>query len=141
MLGAEPPPPWLATDWLLGQFHGERARALRGYIDFVRAGVGLPSLWKGLRDQIILGSETFVERAKQALPAGRDLREVPRVQRRPRAKPIADYLAIPDRRQGMVAAYRAGGYTMQQIADTFGVHYATVSWAVRAAERSALTET
>jgi hypothetical protein len=30
----------------------------------------------------------------------------------------------------MVAAYATGDYTMQQIADYFGVHYATVSRAV-----------
>lgn len=35
----------------------------------------------------------------------------------------------------MALAYRSGGYTMRQIADAFGVHYATVSRAVRAAEQ------
>jgi len=40
-----------------------------------------------------------------------------------------------DRKRGMAEAYRTGDYTMQQIADAFGVHYATVSRAVRAAEQ------
>ena len=32
------------------------------FIDFVRAGVGLPSVWEGLRGQIYLGSDAFVQR-------------------------------------------------------------------------------
>jgi putative transposase len=61
-------------------------------------------------------------------------REVPRIQWRLLAKPLAYYLRLPDRRKAVALAYRAGGYTMQQIADAFGVHYATVSRTVRAAE-------
>jgi putative transposase len=37
---------------------------------------------------------------------------------------------------GMTAAYATGDYTMQQIADAFGVHYATVSRAVNTRVRS-----
>ena len=32
------------------------------YIDFVRAGVGLPSIWDHLTGQIYLGGEAFVQR-------------------------------------------------------------------------------
>lgn len=48
------------------------------------------------------------------------------------------YHVIPrgDRREAMALAYRAGGDTMPQIADAFGVHYATVSRAVRTAGRA-----
>jgi transposase len=35
----------------------------------------------------------------------------------------------------MPAAYASGDYSMQQIAMTFGVHYATVSRAVGSVER------
>jgi len=31
----------------------------------------------------------------------------------------------------MVAAYRSGGYSIKEIGDAFGAHYATVSRAVR----------
>jgi putative transposase len=136
MTGCENPLPWLETDWLLAQFGLGRARAIRGYIDFVQAGAGLPSVWDGLRDQVFLGSEAFVERLKRQLPKERDLREVPRVRRRPPPKPLAYFLRMRDRRQAMARAYRSGGYTMQQIADAFGVHYATVSRAVHAVERT-----
>lgn len=131
MMGQVDAPPWLETDWLLGQFGRHRRQAVGRYRDFVRAGVGLDSIWSGLTGQVFLGSEAFAEEAKRALPKDQDLREVPRAQRRPIAKPLTDYLALEDKRQGMARAYRSGDYTMQAIGDAFGVHYSTVSRAVR----------
>jgi putative transposase len=47
------------------------------------------------------------------------------------AKPIAVYSdGIADRKEAMRTAYATGDYTLQQIAEAFGVHYATVSRAV-----------
>lgn len=37
-------PEGLHTDWILGQFSQFRGKAIRGYIDFVRAGIGQPGL-------------------------------------------------------------------------------------------------
>ncbi|WP_434148396.1 transposase [Methylocaldum gracile subsp. desertum] len=48
MVGLAPSPAWLQTHWLLGPFGRQRKRAIVGYIDFVRAGVGLPSIWDHL---------------------------------------------------------------------------------------------
>jgi len=63
------------------------------------------------------------------------LREVPRAQRRALAKPLADFARrYPDRHEAMARAFQAGVYTMQEIAEHFGVHYATVSRAVRRLE-------
>lgn len=128
-------PSWLETDWLLSQFGRRRKRAIAKYKDFVRAGVGLPSVWMDLRDQIFLGGEQFVERAKGLLPKDVDLREVPRLQHRAKPRPLESYLRDIDPRRAMAEAYRSGGYTMREIADAFGVHYATVSRAIRAVER------
>jgi len=123
-------PPWLEVDWLLGQFGRQRATAVAQFKDFVRAGVGLPSVWESLRGQIYLGSDAFVQRM-QAL-VDQTLAEVPRTQRRPIAQPLAQYLAAHvDRKAGMAAAYASGDYTLQAVADAFGVHYATVSRAVK----------
>ncbi|WP_280139853.1 hypothetical protein [Nitrosomonas communis] len=40
------------TDWVLGQFGNQRKLAMAAYVDFVRAGVGLLSIWDGLHRQI-----------------------------------------------------------------------------------------
>ncbi len=134
-IGQEPAPPWLGTDWLLGQFHRQRRWAVPRYVNFVRAGVGLPSICGNLSQQIFLGSEKFIEKAKRGISSQGNLRQVPKVQRRPAANPLVTYVDMGDRKREMFDAYRTGDCTMQQIADTFGVHYATVSRAVRAAER------
>lgn len=134
MIGTETAPEWLQTDWILGQFASQRGRAIKRYIDFVRAGVGLPGLWDKLRGQVYLGGDAFLARM-QKLAAKAAIGEIPRAQRRPLAKPLSDYRDRPvGARKGMAAAYATGDYTMQEIADCFGVHYATVSRAVRQSE-------
>lgn len=136
MIGAVAPPPWLQTNWILGQFGERRDSARAGYKNFVRAGVGLPSVWDGLQGQIFLGGEEFVARMQSKLAPELSLEEIPRAQRRPVAKPLAHYLAeyADDPRRGMALAYLSGDYAMKSIAKTFGVHYATVSRAVKAHE-------
>lgn len=74
-------------DWVLGQFGRSRARAREGYADYVAAGVGERSIWGGLRHQVFLGSERFAERHADSGKRSEALREAPRAQRRPLAKP------------------------------------------------------
>jgi len=132
MIGSAPAPAWLETDWLLGQFGEERSVAQAGYAAFVRQGIGLPSVWEDLRHQVFLGSEGFVARHCSASKPLERQREVPRAQRRPLAQPLADLARrYPDRREAMARAFQTGVYTMQEVADFFGVHYSTVSRAVR----------
>ena len=59
--------------------------------------------------------------------------EIPHAQRRALAKSLAFYREeFSDEKLGMAAAYATGDYTLQAIADTFGVHYSTVSRAIKA---------
>lgn len=140
MMGQEPSPPWLQTDWVLGQFGQDRAQAVARYRDFVRAGVGLPSLWDKLRGQIYLGSDDFLAKLQSRNSA--HIAEVARAQTRPLAKPLPHYMqSYSNRRLGMAAAYASGDYTMQAIAQAFGVHYATVSRAVKTMEASPPSDT
>ncbi|MGB9094011.1 MAG: hypothetical protein WCB93_07840 [Gallionella sp.] len=134
MTGRQVAPDWLETDWILGQFSAQRRHAIKLYVDFVRAGVGLPSIWDQLSGQVYLGSEAFIN-GMQHLTDKIAIGEIPRAQRRPLAKPLSHYQAkYHDPRAAMVAAYATGDYTMQAIADYFGVHYATVSRTVRKGE-------
>jgi len=150
-------PSWLETDWVLQQFGTTRRRAVAAYVDFVRAGVGLPSVWAGLRGQVFLGSDAFVERMTQQFdshdPA---LRDVPYLQRRPppRAEPTLEAPAAlrsapsasrttawrAKRDAAMAAAYADGRHSLRDIAEAFGVHEATASRAVRRASAGTLEE-
>ncbi len=129
---------WMERDWLLGQFGMTRSAAIAAYADFVRAGVGQEPIWSHLRGQLYLGDEAFVA-DMQNRGLGGDLREVPRMQRRAPPRPLTTYSgAGHSRHEAMARAYLAGGYSQREIADHFGVHYATVSRAVKrfkAAER------
>ncbi len=133
MIGATSSPDWLQTDWILGQLSPQRDKAREKYIDFVRAGVGLPSIWGDLRNQIFLGSDTFVANMQAAIPAESLLSEVPRLQHRQAAQPLMDYkISHPDNpRLGMALAYLTGDFPMKSIAAVFDVHYTTVSRAVK----------
>jgi len=59
-----------------------RQRTGFNYIDFVRAGVGLPRLWEASREQIYLGTDAFVDRMQRHGFLGDNLDEIPHVQRR-----------------------------------------------------------
>jgi len=136
MVGTAKRPEWLQTEWILGRFNRVRSRAVAGYVDFVRAGIGLPSLWESLQGSIFLGSETFIDRMQHMAADRASMTEIPRAQRRPQALPLKHYRdAIADKKAAMAVAYATGGYTMQEIAAYFGVHYATVSRAVKGAEQ------
>lgn len=128
-----PPLECLQVAWLLRQFGLNREQAIERYRDFVRAGVGLPPVWEGLRNQIFLGDKPFVEKLQRQIKAeSQGLKEIPKVQRRQLGRPLSDYVeTIPDTKEGIRKAYETGDYTMQQIADAFGVHYSTVSRAVK----------
>jgi len=132
MVGTASRPEWLQTDFVLGQFGGTRGRAVSGYIDFIRAGVGQPSVWQSLRGQIYLGSEAFMDRMQVLISDRSTMVEIPRTQRRPLARSLEYYCdTITDSKAAMAAAYASGDYTMKEIATCFRVHYSTVSRAVR----------
>lgn len=123
----------LQVAWLLRQFGSDREQAIIQYRNFVRAGVGLPPVWEELKNQIFLGDNPFVEKLHRQIKAeSGNLKEIPKVQRRSLGKPLSYYVeTIADTKQAIRLAYETGDYTMQQIADAFGVHYSTVSRAVK----------
>ena len=82
--------------------------------------------------QVFLGSQAFVEHVRHQLPQGQDLSKIPRAQRRSPAKPLPEYASLhPDRDEAIAAAYVSGGFTLKEIGDYFGLHYAQVSRIVR----------
>lgn len=132
--GQESPPEWLQTDWRLAQFGETRANAIEKYIRFVHEGARLSSVWTKLQGQIYLGSEAFVKRMQAKIEKHSALNEVPRAQRRELTQPLAHFENCYPRQEAMARAYISGQHTLTAIAQHFGVHYSTVSRAVRAHE-------
>jgi len=125
-------PPFLTTDWILSQFANERKKAQRLYRKFVAGGIGR-SPWGELKGQIYLGSERFIESVPKP---GAKLTEIPRKQRlldRPTLEEIFVSAATTD--DGIFKVYHDHGYTMREIAEHLGVHYATVSRHLRKLEQ------
>lgn len=139
-------PPYLAVDWVLGQFGRKRAEAVRKYRRYVLEGVGEKSPWESLKGQILLGKDEFVGRLKEFLHGKENVLEVPRVQRF-LARPSLEELFQRERRPGakkrdeaIYRAYKDYGYYLREIADYLRVHYATVSRALIRATQAARNE-
>ena len=134
MAGEAPVPKWLAVDGLLSEFGSKRKQARLRYQRFVQEGIGREGLWDGLRQQIYLGDEKFVERMQSKVQVSGDAVTVPRAQRRSPA-PSLETLAARhgERKAAIVAAYATGAYSYREIAAYFSVHLATVGRRVRAA--------
>ncbi len=132
MVGEEASPKWLATDALLAQFGKTRPAARSRYRDFVTAGLGADSVWAGLRQQIYLGDEGFVERSQSKAKVEGDELSIPQAQRRPPA-PSLDVIARQhgERNAAITAAYATGAYNYREIAEYFGLHLATVGRIIR----------
>ena len=60
-------------------------------MDFVRAGVGLQSVWDNLHGQIYLGNDEFAKKMQQHVSSDKNFSEVLRAQRRAKAKPLSYY--------------------------------------------------
>ncbi|MBV1915762.1 MAG: transposase [Pseudomonadales bacterium] len=127
-IGETEAPVWLETDWLLSQFGKRCKRSREKYIDFVREGIGLPSLWDNLQKQVFLGSDALINQHLKALEEKESLDDVPALQTRALAKPINYYQKrYPDSTEAIQRAFLTETYTLKEIGDHFGKHYSTIS--------------
>jgi len=128
MVGKTEAPVWLETNWLLSQFGKQRKRAREKYIDFVREGLGAPSLWGDLQKQVFLGSDEFINQHLKMIEEKESLDDIPVLQTRALAKPIDYYQKkYPDSTEAIQQAFLTGAYTLKEIGDHFGKHYSTIS--------------
>ena len=126
--GQSTKPQWLHIDWLLSAFGRRKRKAIEGYKRFVSEGKDQPAPWSQLRNQIYLGDEKFVEKMISLLDGDKELSEIPSSQRRAMPKAISHYEDVSKTRNAaIVAAYKSGGYSLQEVGDYFGLHYTTIS--------------
>lgn len=132
MIGELPARPWLEANWILGNFSKCRNTAIKKYIDFVREGMGLPSLWGGLQNQIFLGTETFVNQKQSLINKKESLDDIPRLHKRKIPKPLDYYKRkYKSQNKAICNAYLSGGYSLKEIGDYFHKHYSTISRIVK----------
>ena len=136
--GLRAKPPFLTTDWILGQFAGRRTEARKRYRRFVAAGVGEASPWQERKAQTIVGGREFIEKLSPALRDKSNIAEIPRRERYAH-RPALEELFGGDnvkgragRNEAIVAAHIEYGYTLTEIAQQLGLHYTTISKVVNA---------
>ena len=138
MTGLKDTPEWLTTDWVLGQFHQTRKRAIEAYKRFIMEGVTQKTPWKELKGQIFLGDEQFIERTKRTMGTTGDMKEIPRSQRYAGRPALRTLLNPGDnkplRNKSIYRAHVEYGYTMKEIADNLKMHYATISRIIKGEE-------
>jgi putative transposase len=102
-------------------------------------------VWQQLQGQVILGDAAFAQAAQGRLNALDGLSnaspvtisaEIPRAQRLTlqTSLSLAHFVGLTDRNLAMAQAFASGAHTQQQIAQVFGLHYASVSRIVRKQE-------
>lgn len=136
MTGQVDAPRWLETDVLLSAFGATRDAAMHSYARFVAEGLKAQPLWDKLQGQVYLGDAGFVARMLSKV-AGTPALQIPQVQRRAPAVPLAEIAAAhADRDAAIAAAHATGHYSYTEIAAYFGVHFTTVGRVVRRAKAS-----
>ncbi len=97
-----------------------------------------PSPWKDLRGGVLLGDDHFVARCTDQLSMQQYIGEIPKNQRLVHRPTLEDLFCglegRPAQQQSAAEAHLRWGYTLKQIAELLGVHYATVSRMVKAGQ-------
>jgi hypothetical protein len=104
-------------------------------------GIDKESPWETLKGQIFYGTDEFIKRLGGLLDGKEEIKEVPRLQRyvaRPSLSELFKGKKGKERKaedKSIYAAYVRYGYTMKEIAEHLGFHYATISRAIKRVER------
>jgi len=131
--GKERPHPCLTVDWILAQFGRDRDTAQKRYEAFVNAGIGVGSIWKGIKGQMVLGEDSFVNKFIAPLKINEENKEIPKSQRLLN-RPILAVLFKEEimhikqqRNKTIIEAVEKYGYSQKEVADFLGMHYTTIS--------------
>jgi hypothetical protein len=126
VMGQGDAPAWLAVHRTLELFHGDSGPARRAYARFVADGIGAPDPTLQVRHHIYLATDRFIEEFAGKVPPERLSREIPRTQRAMKTL-TAHERDTRSRDEAIRAAYEAGGHTLSQISQHFGLHYSVIS--------------
>lgn len=134
-------PSWLNTGVLLAQVSG--ADPATSYRRAVQRYAGEEwKIWEEVRDGLILGSKTFIDRIKGEYLKGKPHQEIPQQRAILREKTATALLAEAGiegkardkemRDLGIYLLWETGRYTNQEIGEAFGITYSAVSRRVKA---------
>ncbi|MFO8034172.1 MAG: transposase [Candidatus Bipolaricaulota bacterium] len=135
--GRANPPDFLHVEWVLSQFHADPEQAKQAYRLFVSQGRDA-NPWTSLQGSI-LGNNAFVKAMKPLLSGRTVSTEFPRRDRLATRPPLDVLFASVDdirsRNAKLYEAVHIHQYTITEVARFLGLHYSTVSHAVRRQHR------
>jgi DNA-directed RNA polymerase specialized sigma24 family protein len=117
----------MATDRLLSFFGDSRESARERYRSHVEHELTVLTELAELGVSLFLGSDRFAAESTRSLGP---IEEIPRSHWQP-VRPSLDELVPRLENAAIASAYLEHGYSMREIADYLGVHYATVSRRLR----------
>ena len=131
--GIEKAPKYLETKFLLRHFSSSRKKAQKVYEDFVLEGIGMESPLLEAKNQLFLGSDSFIAEAMQHVNGNDELNNVPKVQKhanrislekifketRNNSKEHRNYLILN--------AHDIHAYTQREIGEYIGLHPGYIS--------------
>jgi putative transposase len=135
-IGIEKPPTWLTIDWILSLYGADRKKAAAEYRSYVEKGIGGEFPTEELRGGWILGGGRFVEKIQGLIEEKREAQEIPWTQRQTPCKELEEIFQTNARQgrsqeESIYNSYVDSGYTMKEIADYIGMHYVSVSRAIK----------
>ncbi len=124
-------PSFLTTDWILGHFDDDRARAQQKYVEFVEAGIGGKSPFDEVVHRSILGSPQFVGEMWPLCTGSTLIKEIPRDERIV-GRPSLEVLfpcdqTRKDRDEAIVFGRVGCGYSVAEIARSLQLSESLIS--------------
>jgi REP element-mobilizing transposase RayT len=128
-------PDYLMVNWILRLFSSNKKEAWKRYRKFVSEGLQKGSPWEDLQGRVLLGEEGFIDKFKEHLTDKEKIKEIPKAQRYVSRPGLSRLFSKGDksakRNRHIYTAHMEYGYTLKEIADHIGLHYTTVSKAMK----------
>ena len=126
--------PFIMIEWILSQFGRKKGEAFRRYREFVSEGINRESPLKAVKGQVILGRNDFIDKISDFIRRKEEIKEIPKKQRtilKPHLHEIFEEKGRKSIHHAMYKAHLRYGYTLKDIAEYNGIHYSTVSRAIK----------
>lgn len=141
IVGKEKCPDFLRKEWVISQFGEDKKKAIEQFESYVSSGKDTPFPSDEIAGQLILGSKGFIEKIKKYLPKKKQKtdNEISRKQSYVARKELDEIfqkgMKSGKKREDLIyQAFREYDYFQKEIADYLGVHYATISRAIKKVE-------
>jgi hypothetical protein len=141
IIGKERCPDFLHSEWIISQFGENKGTAVKQFENYISSGNDTPFPSDEIAGQLILGSKGFIERIKKYLPIEKRMtdteisKEQSYIFRKELDEIFQEGMKSGRNREEMIyRAFNEYDYYQKEIADYWGVHYATISRVIKQVE-------